>query len=93
MPGSAADAAGEPGRGVRYSNLFYFFSLFPSTVACAGLLSACGLREERRPSLAYAYVRKGYTVCTEGVYNRSALLYIDIYIYRDRDIYIWVGWE
>ena len=51
-------------------------------------MSACELREEGEDpsSLMHMYVRMGYTVCTEGVYNRSASLSIDIY--RDRDIYI-----
>ena len=51
-------------------------------------MSACELREEGGDpsSLMHMYVRMGYTVCTEGVYNRSASLSIDIY--RDRDIYI-----
>ena len=37
----------------------------------------------------HMYVQKGYTVCTEGVYNRSASLYIDIYI--EIEIYIYMG--
>ena len=39
----------------------------------------------------HMYVQKGYTVCTEGVYNRSASLYIDIYIEIEIYIYGWGG--